>query len=84
LGMKILPNESHGGGSAIISISKSFGKLMGVLIFGLLFKLFYNLLLEQKTTYITLESKAIQYVFFSAFLVSLINTLISFHIKKTH
>lgn len=84
LGMKSLPNESHGGGSAVISISKSFGKLMGVLIFGLLFQLFYNLLLEQKSVYIALESKAIQYVFFSAFLVSLVNTLISFRIKKTH
>lgn len=84
LGMKSLPIGSHGSGSAIISISKSFGKLMGVLIFGLLFQLFYEMLLENGIFYITLESRAIQYVFITAFIISLINTLISFRIKKTH
>ena len=83
LGMRSLPNGNHGTGSAIISISKSFGKLMGVLMFGLLFQLFYDLIIEQEIITISIESKAIQYVFIAAFIVSLINTFISFRIKNS-
>jgi hypothetical protein len=81
--MRSLPNGNHGTGSAIISISKSFGKLMGVLMFGLLFQLFFEMIIEQEIITISIESKAIQYVFIAAFIVSLINTFISFRIKNS-
>ncbi|OYT16816.1 MAG: hypothetical protein B7C24_05825 [Bacteroidetes bacterium 4572_77] len=78
LGMKSLPQGSYGTGSASISISKSIGKLMGVLIFGLLFQIFFQLLLQHSPLD---TQKAIPFVFFVAFIVSLINTRFSFHIK---
>jgi len=82
LGMKSLPEGKHGTGSAMISISKSFGKLSGILIFGLLFQFFYQLLSGNNNIPITLNAKAIQYVFIVAFFISLINTAISFRIQN--
>lgn len=82
LGMKSLPNNYHGTGSAVISISKSFGKLMGVLIFGLLFQFFFNLLNENSSFEIVNKNIAVHYVFLSAFGVSIINTFLSFFIKR--
>lgn len=82
IGMKSLPQGKHGMGSASISISKSAGKLMGVLVFGLLFQVIFELFSNQNLTDLLLKSKAIQLVFTGAFLLSLLNTLLSFGIKS--
>lgn len=79
LGMKSLPNNTSGTGSAIISISKSLGKLMGILIFALLFQFFFQFISEKHFISFTLNAKAIQYVFISAFIMSIIN--IGFSLK---
>lgn len=83
IGMKSIPNGKHGMGSASISISKSIGKLMGVLIFGLLFQIFYDFLVVQNHSELMIKTEAIQLVFTGAFVISLINTILSFGIKET-
>jgi len=83
LGMSSLPEGSHGGGSAIMSISKSLGKLMGVLFFSLIFQILLQSFSSNFSSEILLKSRAIQYVFIAAFTVSLINLFISFFTNKT-
>ena len=79
LGMQTLPNNAHGTGSAVMSISKSLGKLMGVLLFALLFQSFFQFINDKHLLSLELNAKAIQYVFMSAFIVSIIN--IGFSLK---
>jgi len=77
--MQTLPNNAHGTGSAVMSISKSLGKLMGVLLFALLFQSFFQFINDKHLLSLELNAKAIQYVFMSAFIVSIIN--IGFSLK---
>ena len=80
LGMRNLPDNQYGTGSAIISISKSLGKLMGVLIFGLLFQFFFQLINDLQSSPALINAKSIQLVFLSAFIISVLNTLLSYRI----
>lgn len=82
VGMNSLPTGKHGMGSASISISKSIGKLMGVLIFGLLFQVFLAFFSHQNLNPLQLKSEAIQLVFTGAFGISLLNTLLSLRLKS--
>lgn len=82
IGMKSLPQGKHGMGSASISISKSAGKLMGVLVFGLLFQIIFELFSKENITDILIKSEAIQLVFTGAFAISIVNTLLSLGIKS--
>ena len=81
IGMKSIPHQSSGMGSASISISKSIGKLMGVLFFGILFQFFLNYLWEVEELETLARTHSIQYVFVLALIISLINSLLSFKIK---
>lgn len=82
IGMKSLPKGKHGMGSASISVSKSMGKLMGVLLFGLLFQVFLELISSKSSTETLIESNAMRFVFFIAFIIGIANTLFSFRIKS--
>ena len=80
IGMWSLPDNQYGTGSAMISISKSLGKLLGVLIFGLLFQFFFQLINDSHLLLGVLNAKSIQFVFLSAFVISVFNTLLSYRI----
>ncbi|NPD47871.1 MULTISPECIES: MFS transporter [unclassified Lentimicrobium] len=82
IGMKSLPQGKHGMGSASISISKSIGKLMGVLLFGLFFQVSFEFFSHQNLSYFLIKSEAIQLVFTVAFGISILNTLLSLGIKN--
>lgn len=83
LGMTSLPEGNHGMGSASISISKSFGKLSGVLLFSLLFQFIFNLIEDSSISVISQKSEAVKWVFLLGFFISLSNTFLSFKIKKS-
>ncbi len=78
IGMHSLPRDNYGMGSAAISTSKSMGKLIGVLVFALMFSSFlqnYDLTIE--TALIPDKISAIQYVFRFAAIISFIGLLFS-------
>jgi MFS family permease len=64
IGMVCLPRESYGMGSAAIATSKSMGKLIGVLVFALLFTYFFQSLNPtfENVSFLN-EIKAVQNVF---------------------
>lgn len=82
IGMKSLPHAKSGMGSASISISKSIGKLMGVVLFGLFFQLFIETVGSHQIEEISQKSTAISYVFGLGFLLSSLNSLWSLGIKN--
>lgn len=84
VGMISIPEEKNGMASASISTSKSLGKLMGILIFGLLF---YSLFPYQWTGQIIAEHKeilidAFQITFGFGAVAAFTALLISFRLKK--
>jgi hypothetical protein len=81
--MQALARENYGMGSAVISSAKSMGKLVGVLVFALMFSSFlqnYNLNIE--TASIPDRILAIQYVFRFAAGLSFVGLLFSFFFHK--
>lgn len=79
VGMSILPEGRSGMGSAAISSSKSFGKLMGVLIFASLFTFFNSYLSVNNDLVLT----ATRLTFFSGGILAVIASVISLFLRKT-
>lgn len=83
IGMLALPNNNYGIGSAVISSAKSMGKLLGVLVFALLFSSFLqNYGLNIETALILERIQAIQYVFRIAAGIAFIGLIFSFFLQK--
>ncbi len=83
VGMQSLPHENYGMGSAVIASAKSMGKLVGVLVFAMMFSSFlqnYNLNIEIAS--IPDKILAIQYVFRFAAGLSFVGLLFSFLFKE--
>lgn len=83
IGMHALPHGNSGMGSAVISSSKSMGKLIGVLVFALMFSSFlqnFNLTIE--TAPVPDRISAIQYVFRFAAGLSFVGLFFSFFFHK--
>ena len=83
VGMLALPRINYGMGSATIATSKSMGKLVGVLVFALLFNFFLNKINPvMETTNVLERMQSIQNVFRFAAGLSFIALLFSFFFQK--
>lgn len=83
IGMLALSNANSGMGSAVISSSKSMGKLIGVLVFAFLFSSFLEKLhINIDTALIPERIAAIQFVFQIAAGISFLALLFSFFFQK--
>lgn len=79
IGMLALPKGNYGMGSAVISSAKSMGKLVGVLVFAILFSSFLqNYHLNIETASIPDRILATQYVFRFATGLAFVGLLLSF------
>ena len=77
IGMKSLPEGKSGMGSAVISTSKSMGKLIGVLVFAVCFTLVLETEVSEKGL-----SNAYRYTFLLGGVIALLATLFSFGVKQ--
>jgi len=83
IGMLALPQRNSGMGSAVISSSKSMGKLVGVLVFALMFSSFLqNFHLTIETAPLPDRIAAIQYVFRFAVGLAFVGLFFSFFFQK--
>ncbi len=86
VGMSSIPEEQNGMASASISTSKSLGKLMGILVFGVVF---YSLFPYQWSDMIITEHRevlinAFQFTFGFGAIVAFLALIISFWLKKAN
>jgi len=83
IGMLSLPRKNYGMGSAAIATSKSMGKLIGVLVFALLFSYFFQNLNSRFENVLFLnEIQAVQSVFRFAAGLAFVGLLFSFFFQN--